>query len=99
MTDGKKQFFVTDKLVAFLFLNLIPKKVRPNHITICRFVLTPIVIFLFLRHHYFWGGLTFLIAALTDLLDGMVARQRRQITNLGKILDPLADKLLILSVF
>lgn len=45
----------------------------------------------------FWGSGLFLAAALTDLLDGYFARRRKQVTTLGRLLDPIADKLLISS--
>jgi CDP-diacylglycerol--glycerol-3-phosphate 3-phosphatidyltransferase len=44
-----------------------------------------------------WGASLFLAAALTDLLDGYLARRRKQVTTLGRLLDPIADKLLISS--
>ncbi len=44
-----------------------------------------------------WGAGVFLAAALTDLLDGYLARRRKQVTTLGRLLDPIADKLLISS--
>ena len=70
----------------------------PNLITIARIFLIPLVmIFLLVRISY--GDLIaagiFAIAALTDSLDGYIARSRKQITRLGIFLDPLADKLLI----
>jgi CDP-diacylglycerol--glycerol-3-phosphate 3-phosphatidyltransferase len=45
----------------------------------------------------FWGASLFLAAALTDLLDGYLARRRKQVTTLGRLLDPIADKLLVSS--
>ncbi len=45
----------------------------------------------------YWGTGLFLAAALTDLLDGYLARRRKQVTTLGRLLDPIADKLLISS--
>lgn len=70
----------------------------PNVITLARIFLIPLVmIFLLVRISY--GDLIaagiFAIAALTDSLDGYIARSRKQITRLGIFLDPLADKLLI----
>jgi CDP-diacylglycerol---glycerol-3-phosphate 3-phosphatidyltransferase len=73
----------------------------PNALTLARIFLVPIVIAILLsveiRVWAFWGASIFLAAALTDLLDGYVARRRKQVTTLGRLLDPIADKLLISS--
>jgi CDP-diacylglycerol--glycerol-3-phosphate 3-phosphatidyltransferase len=73
----------------------------PNALTLARIFLIPIVVVVLLtveiRTWAFWGASLFLAAALTDLLDGYLARQRKQITTLGRLLDPIADKLLISS--
>lgn len=79
-------------------LPLIPKRVHPNHITILRLFLTPFVIWFLSIGDYTKGLILFIITAFTDAIDGSVARIRNQITDLGKILDPIADKLLITSV-
>jgi CDP-diacylglycerol--glycerol-3-phosphate 3-phosphatidyltransferase len=50
-----------------------------------------------IRNWALWGASLFLAAALTDLLDGYFARRRKQVTTLGRMLDPIADKLLISS--
>ena len=70
----------------------------PNKITILRVVLIPIfIVFLYVKIRYveYIAALAFIILALTDALDGYLARKRKEITNLGKLIDPLADKLLI----
>ena len=72
----------------------------PNIITLCRIGLTPVIALL-----PFINGATpkliafvvFLIAAISDIYDGRLARERDEITDFGKILDPLADKLLLLA--
>ena len=73
----------------------------PNALTLARIFLVPIVVAVLLtveiRVWAFWGASLFLAAALTDLLDGYVARRRQQVTTLGRLLDPIADKLLISS--
>lgn len=73
----------------------------PNTLTLARIFLVPIVVALLLtveiRIWAFWGASLFLAAALTDLLDGYLARRRKQVTTLGRLLDPIADKLLITS--
>ena len=69
----------------------------PNKITLLRIVLIPVFLvlaYLDLR----WSALfVFIAASLTDLLDGYLARRYHQITNIGKFMDPLADKMLVLS--
>ncbi len=73
----------------------------PNKLTLSRILLIPFFMgFLFLRKHYpvyseILAVTTFIIAAITDGLDGYLARKHNIITKFGKILDPLADKLLI----
>ncbi|MFW6309044.1 MAG: CDP-diacylglycerol--glycerol-3-phosphate 3-phosphatidyltransferase [bacterium] len=73
----------------------------PNKLTILRILLVPILmIFIFLRKDFpgyaeYFALITFVLAAATDGLDGYLARKNEIVTTLGKILDPLADKLLI----
>lgn len=70
----------------------------PNSLTIIRIILIPIfVVILLVRIRYgdYIAALIFSVAALTDSLDGYLARKRREVTTLGVILDPLADKLLV----
>ena len=70
-----------------------------NKITITRILLIPIFLICISIKHIPYGTtiatLIFIIAALTDSLDGYIARSRKQVTNLGKFMDPLADKLLV----
>ena len=69
-----------------------------NKLTILRIVLVPIfLIFIAIKIPYgtIIATLVFIIAALTDKLDGYIARSRNQITRFGKFMDPLADKLLV----
>ena len=72
----------------------------PNCLTVSRILLIPVFVLLFAspdEGRAVASAMVFGLAALTDLLDGYVARRRKQITNLGKLLDPVADKLLIVS--
>lgn len=68
-------------------------------LTIGRILLTPVITALLLAHQWYAALLLFGVAALTDMLDGHLARVRNERTLLGACLDPLADKLLIISVF
>lgn len=95
----EKKLFITDKFLAFIFLKYIPLYIRPNHITLLRLLLIPVVAWFLLSDRYILGSITFLFAAFTDALDGMVARVRDQITDWGKLFDPLADKLLLFTAF
>ena len=69
-----------------------------NKLTTLRIVLVPMFMacmLIELPYGDIVGTVIFVVAALTDLLDGYVARKRKEVTNLGKLLDPLADKLLV----
>ncbi len=83
-----------DKILRHALL-VFPKSIKPNHLTFFRLLLSPLLIFLLLDGLY-WSSLAlFVLLALTDMLDGTMARVRNQITDWGKIWDPVADKLLI----
>jgi len=72
----------------------------PNGLTLCRIFLVPVLVAVLLtKYSVLIAATIFLAASLTDLLDGYVARKRGQITTLGVLLDPVADKLLISSAF
>ena len=68
-----------------------------NRLTILRILITPAVVILMLYNHMGAAIALFLVAGVTDGLDGFVARRRGQRTALGMVLDPLADKLLLMS--
>ncbi|MBR1779004.1 MAG: CDP-alcohol phosphatidyltransferase family protein [Clostridia bacterium] len=70
----------------------------PNLISLFRIIVIIPYIILFLRDHYLLAGLVLVISGISDLLDGMVARKFNQVTELGKIIDPIADKLTLLAV-
>ena len=70
----------------------------PNALTIFRLLLVPVFTYLYAHSSYAWGLIVFVTAALTDMLDGYLARKYHQITNFGKLADPLADKLMTLSM-
>ncbi|MFC1788013.1 CDP-alcohol phosphatidyltransferase family protein [Patescibacteria group bacterium] len=87
-----------DYIFKYTILPLIPSFVTPNSITVLRFVLTPFVLWLLYIGNYELGVPLFLFTALTDALDGSLARTRKQITDWGTFYDPVADKLLISPV-
>ncbi|MBR3220297.1 CDP-diacylglycerol--glycerol-3-phosphate 3-phosphatidyltransferase [Candidatus Saccharibacteria bacterium] len=72
----------------------------PNKLTVTRVALIPFFVF-FALCSWDWGKwvavIIFIVASLTDLADGKIARKRNLITNFGKLMDPLADKLLVSS--
>lgn len=70
-----------------------------NQLTILRMALAPIMVVMVLSHEYTWALVVFVVAGVTDLLDGLIARLGHQQTHLGAMLDPLADKLLISTSF
>lgn len=87
-----------DSFIDKIFLRFIPHTIKPNQVTVVRFVLIPIIYFFLLINRLDIALVIFVIAASTDFIDGAMARTRNQITDLGKIIDPIADKLLIMSV-
>jgi cardiolipin synthase (CMP-forming) len=70
-----------------------------NQLTIARMLLIPAFAILLLYEYRGWALFTFFTAAITDLLDGLIARLTRQKTTLGAWLDPMADKLLLVTMF
>lgn len=71
----------------------------PNYITLLRIILIPFFINLMIYGYYGAALIVFAVACLTDALDGMIARLTKSMTELGAFLDPMADKLLIVSAF
>ena len=74
----------------------------PNKLTVLRIVLAPLfLLFLMLDFpfHYIIANTIFVFATITDYFDGKIARERSLVTNLGKFLDPLADKMLTTAAF
>ena len=88
-------FYPWDRFLAKTVLRLFPKRIRPNHVTVLRLLLTPAVVYILWAGHPGVGAVFFILVAFTDVLDGSMARTRNQITEWGKLYDPVADKLLI----
>jgi len=68
-----------------------------NQLTVLRMCLVPVLVILVIYGYFGWALAVFAIAGITDALDGLFARVRQERTQLGTILDPLADKLLVVS--
>lgn len=71
----------------------------PNKLTMGRMLAIPFFIVAYLLGYNIVATIIFVIAASTDALDGHIARSRNLVTNFGKIMDPLADKMLVFSAF
>ncbi len=71
----------------------------PNKLTLLRIIMIPVFAALFyvtaIPYNYLISAIVFLLAAFTDFLDGYIARKYNLVTNLGKFLDPIADKVLV----
>lgn len=71
----------------------------PNLLTLTRLIFVPFAVIAVLGGHYGWALLIFVVAGITDGLDGLLARLMEQKTTLGQYLDPIADKLLLSTMF
>jgi cardiolipin synthase (CMP-forming) len=73
----------------------------PNILTVFRLILIPVFIFIFFSsstNSFYYSVIIFLLAGFTDFLDGYLARKYKLITKVGTVLDPLADKLMLITV-
>ena len=66
-----------------------------NKLTILRIVMIPVFVYILLTGNYYGAAAVFVVASLTDMVDGYIARKYNMITDFGKLMDPLADKLLV----
>ena len=71
----------------------------PNKLTIARVIAVPFFIAAYMTGLYYVAFVLFILASLTDMLDGKIARKYNLVSNFGKIMDPLADKILVYSAF
>ena len=69
----------------------------PNALTLLRLLLVPVYVVLFAKGRKYWALITFMVASFTDLLDGHIARKYNLITDFGKLMDPLADKVMVIT--
>lgn len=87
--------FLSLRIKGDVILNL------PNKLTLFRIILIPFYIFFAttssVQNTYFFALIIFLLASFTDFLDGYIARKNNIITDFGKLMDPLADKMLVVS--
>lgn len=83
----------------------LPNKVRrvlfqlPNFLTVLRIFLCPLALFLLFQQKTDWAIALFVISGLTDFLDGYLARRWKCVSKLGSLLDPVADKIILISFF
>lgn len=68
-----------------------------NKITVLRIILVPVFMVLLYLGHPYWALAVYIIACVSDFVDGKIARKYNQITDFGKFMDPLADKMLVLA--
>jgi cardiolipin synthase len=71
----------------------------PNQLTLLRMMFLPFIVINLVGSHYSWALVLFVLAGLSDGLDGLLARTLKQQTTLGQYLDPIADKLLLSTMF
>ena len=71
----------------------------PNKLTIARVIAVPFFVFFYIKKMAIISLILFVLASITDTLDGKIARKYNLITNFGKIMDPLADKVLVYAAF
>jgi len=71
----------------------------PNKLTVARIIAVPFFIVLYMAGYNLAAFILFIAASFTDMLDGQIARKHNLVTNFGKIMDPLADKILVYSAF
>ncbi len=71
----------------------------PNQLTLLRLVFVPFIVIHLVSGHYAWALTLFVLAGLSDGLDGLLARTLKQQTTLGQYLDPIADKFLLSTLF
>lgn len=74
-------------------------RTAPNLLTLLRLIFLPFIVITVLKGHYGWALSIFVVAGISDGLDGLLARLMKQQTLLGQYLDPIADKLLLSTMF
>lgn len=92
------RLFPHDHLLRYTLVPLVPRFITPNMVTVFRMVMTPVVLWFLYLENFAVGVPLFWFLALTDAMDGSLARLRQQVTHWGTFYDPLADKIFIGSV-
>ncbi len=87
-----------DIIIEKVFLWAIPEWVKPNWLTYFRILTVPIIGYLLHNGNIKSAFILFIVSVSSDFLDGTIARRRNKITDLGKVLDPIADKMLIATI-
>lgn len=89
-----------DRLLSFVIKKYWPRFILPNHLTLLRIIIALAITTMLFTGFYekTWIVPLLIMGALTDLFDGSIARLLNKITNLGTVLDPIADRLLILPI-
>ncbi len=95
MARNPAKLFPQDYVLRAVLLPFIPDFIKPNHVTALRLVLTPVVVYLLATNNLTFGVPLFIFTAFTDMVDGSLARVRKEITPWGILFDPVADKLLV----
>lgn len=95
ITNKNAPLYFHDRVLNVLLIQFLPKRLRPNHITVLRFCLIPFVLWFMAQGQWAVATPLFMFAAFTDAVDGSMARVRKQITEWGTFYDPAADKMLI----
>lgn len=98
MTNETVHLYFQDRILAKTLIPFVPKWLKPNHLTVVRFISVPFVAYYMWVENWAVAVPLFLVSGFTDLLDGSLARVRKEITLWGTVADPTADKLLIGSV-
>ena len=80
-------------------MNLRQILTAPNQLTLLRMIFLPFIVINLVKHDFKWALALFVLAGLSDFLDGLLARTLHQQTVLGQYLDPIADKLLMSTMF
>lgn len=70
----------------------------PNILTVIRFILIPLILVLIFQENYIWAFIILTLSGITDILDGYIARKFNFVSDFGKLMDPLADKLTQISI-